>query len=31
MEGERFWLFRSADEEQAASGIGRWFLHGVFA
>ncbi len=31
MEGERFWLFRSAEEEQAASGIGRWFLHGVFA
>ncbi len=31
MEGERFWLFRSGDEEQATSGIGRWFLHGVFA
>ena len=31
MEGERFWLFRSGDEDEAASGIGRWFLHGVFA
>ncbi len=30
-EGERFWLFRSGDEAQAASGGGRWFLHGVFA
>ena len=31
MEGERFWLFRSGDEDEAASGIGRWFLHGIFA
>jgi protein ImuB len=30
-EGERFWLFRSGDEIQAASGRGRWFLHGIFA
>lgn len=29
--GERFWLFRSGDEQQAASGAGRWFLHGIFA
>ena len=30
-EGARFWLFRSGNEEQAASGAGRWFLHGIFA
>lgn len=30
-DGERFWLFRSGDETQAASGSGRWFLHGIFA
>ena len=30
-EGARFWLFRAADEAQAASGAGRWFLHGIFA
>jgi protein ImuB len=29
--GGRFWLFRSGDEKQAASGMGRWFLHGIFA
>lgn len=29
--GERFWLFRSGDEQQVASGMGRWFLHGIFA
>ncbi|MGD9478519.1 DUF6504 family protein [Shinella sp. G-2] len=29
--GARFWLYRSADETQAASGLGRWFLHGLFA
>jgi protein ImuB len=29
--GERFWLFRSGNEQQAASGAGRWFLHGIFA
>lgn len=31
MRGQRFWLFRSGDETQAASGVGRWFLHGFFA
>ena len=30
-DGERFWLFRSGDEAQVANGVGRWFLHGVFA
>ena len=30
-EGERFWLFRSGEEEQIVNGKGRWFLHGVFA
>lgn len=30
-EGERFWLFRSGNEAEAASGAGRWFLHGIFA
>jgi protein ImuB len=30
-DGERFWLFRSGDEAQAARGGGRWFLHGIFA
>lgn len=29
--GERFWLFRSGNEQQAANGVGRWFLHGIFA
>ncbi|MGB3814677.1 MAG: DNA polymerase Y family protein [Shinella sp.] len=29
--GERFWLFRSGGEAEAASGLGRWFLHGIFA
>lgn len=29
--GERFWLFRSGGEAEAASGRGRWFLHGIFA
>jgi len=29
--GERFWLFRSGDEAEAANGAGRWFLHGIFA
>ena len=31
MEGERFWLFRSGDEAEAANGVGRWFVHGIFA
>ena len=29
--GERFWLFRSGDEQQVTAGLGRWFLHGIFA
>ena len=28
--GERFWLFRTGDGEDPASGSHRWFLHGVF-
>ena len=28
--GERFWLFRSGDGEDPATGSHRWFLHGVF-
>lgn len=28
--GERYWIFRSGDGEDAASGSHRWFLHGVF-
>ncbi|MGZ8360708.1 MAG: Y-family DNA polymerase [Allosphingosinicella sp.] len=28
--GERFWLFRTGDGEDPASGLHRWFLHGVF-
>ncbi len=28
--GERFWLFRSGDEQTVESGHGRWFLHGIF-
>ena len=28
--GERFWIFRDGDGEDAASGTQRWFLHGVF-
>ena len=29
--GQRFWLFRTADGVDPASGPHRWFLHGVFA
>jgi protein ImuB len=29
--GERFWLFRSGDGEDLATGNLRWYLHGVFA
>jgi len=29
--GERFWLFRSGDGEDPASGDLRWYVHGVFA
>ena len=28
--GERFWLFRDGDGEDAGTGSQRWFLHGVF-
>lgn len=28
--GERFWIFRTGDGEDAATGSHRWFLHGVF-
>jgi protein ImuB len=29
--GERFWLFRSGDGEDPASGDMRWYIHGIFA
>lgn len=29
--GERFWIFRSGDGVDAATGSHRWFLHGIFA
>ncbi len=28
--GERYWVFRAGDGEDAATGSHRWFLHGVF-
>ncbi len=28
--GERYWIFRAGDGENAATGSHRWFLHGVF-
>ena len=28
--GERYWLYRAGDGEDAATGSQRWFLHGVF-
>jgi protein ImuB len=28
--GERFWIYRSGDGEDGATGSHRWFLHGVF-
>jgi protein ImuB len=28
--GERYWLYRSGNGEDAATGSHRWFLHGVF-
>ena len=28
--GERYWLYRAGDGEDAATGPQRWFLHGVF-
>lgn len=30
-QGERFWLFRSGDGEDPATGDLRWYIHGVFA
>ncbi len=29
--GERYWLYRAGDGEDAATGSHRWFLHGIFA
>ncbi len=28
--GERFWIYRSGNGEDAATGSHRWFLHGIF-
>src|SRR5215470_2158306 len=28
--GERFWIYRSGDGEDGATGSQRWFLHGIF-
>jgi protein ImuB len=28
--GERFWIFRAGDGEDAASGSQSWFMHGIF-
>jgi protein ImuB len=28
--GERYWIFRSGDGEDTATGSQRWFLHGIF-
>lgn len=28
--GERFWIFRAGDGEDASTGSHRWFMHGVF-
>ena len=28
--GERYWLYRAGDGEDAATGSHRWFLHGIF-
>ena len=28
--GERLWIFRAGDGEDAATGSHRWFLHGIF-
>lgn len=28
--GERFWIYRAGDGEDAATGSHRWFMHGVF-
>ncbi len=29
--GERFWIYRAGDGEDAATGSHRWFMHGIFA
>ena len=29
--GERYWIYRAGDGEDAATGSHKWFLHGVFA
>jgi protein ImuB len=29
--GERFWIYRTGDGEDQATGSHRWFLHGIFA
>ncbi|MDR3516024.1 MAG: DNA polymerase Y family protein [Azospirillaceae bacterium] len=29
-DGERFWIYRAGDGEDAATGSHRWFLHGIF-
>lgn len=29
--GERYWIFRTGDGEDPATGAHRWFLHGIFA
>jgi protein ImuB len=28
--GERFWIFRAGDGEDAATGSHKWFMHGIF-
>jgi protein ImuB len=28
--GERFWIFRAGDGEEAATGSHKWFMHGIF-
>ena len=28
--GERFWIYRAGDGEDATTGSQRWFLHGIF-
>jgi protein ImuB len=28
--GERFWIYRAGDGEDAATGSHRWFMHGIF-
>jgi protein ImuB len=28
--GDRFWIFRAGDGEDAATGSHRWYLHGIF-